>query len=134
MIIGIPPFFDRDRDRLFNRILKSQIHFPSEIQIPDVVIDFIKCLLIIDPKKRLGGKNGAGDVKKHKWFYGIQWDRLLNKDYNPPFIPKMIKAEDTNYIEKGFLKEMPIDSYVPSYKDGTHYDEWSYNYKNEINN
>jgi serine/threonine protein kinase len=40
--------------------------------------DMIKRLLSDDRTKRLGNlKAGADDVKKHKWFNGVDWEMLL---------------------------------------------------------
>ena len=37
------------------------------------------------PSKRAGsGKNGAEDIKKHKWYRGLNWAALYNKNMPPP--------------------------------------------------
>jgi len=40
-------------------------------------------LLEKDPAKRLG-KNGADEIKKHKWFKGINWKDVFNRKIDPP--------------------------------------------------
>lgn len=43
--------------------------------------DLIRRLLTSDRTKRLGNlQGGAGDVKDHRWFEGVDWDSVLRKD------------------------------------------------------
>jgi len=49
----------------------------------------IKHLLRRDLSKRYGNlKNGAEDVKNHKFFENFQWTQLLAKKLDVPFVPK----------------------------------------------
>ncbi|ESN96793.1 hypothetical protein HELRODRAFT_153081, partial [Helobdella robusta] len=44
------------------------------------VKDLVNRVLVIDVSKRLGCmKNGAIDVKKHKWFSNMNWYGLYHK-------------------------------------------------------
>ena len=48
----------------------------------------IKHLLQEDLSKRYGNlKNGVNDIKNHRFFNGLDWNRLLYKEIEPPFIP-----------------------------------------------
>lgn len=52
----------------------------------------IKKLLIDDLTKRYGCmKEGAVDIKKHKWFMGLDFELLLQRKYPSPFIPEVSK-------------------------------------------
>ena len=45
--------------------------------------DLIKKLLVIDRTKRIGNlKAGADDVKKHKWFKGVDWEDVYYRFYH----------------------------------------------------
>ena len=56
---------------------------------------------ILDRTRRLGNlKDGASDVKKHKFFKGIDWDALANKHIRPPIIPPVEHEGDTSNFEK----------------------------------
>lgn len=39
----------------------------------------------------------AEDIKAHKWFKGVPWERLHELD--PPFVPVLRSADDTQYFE-----------------------------------
>jgi len=35
------------------------------------------------------GLNGPDEVKAHGWFKNFDWEKLLNKEMAPPFIPSV---------------------------------------------
>jgi len=43
-----------------------------------------------NPKKRLGhnSQGGAEEIKNHKFFKGIDWAKVDNKEYAPPVVPE----------------------------------------------
>lgn len=50
--------------------------------------DFVKCLLNVCEKKRLGsGHDGGKKVQQHPLFDGLNWDLLEQMLITPPFIP-----------------------------------------------
>jgi hypothetical protein len=54
-----------------------------------IVQDLISRLLERKPTRRLGMLNGrAGDIKRHKWFDGLDWDALEARKMEPPRLPK----------------------------------------------
>jgi protein-serine/threonine kinase len=52
--------------------------------------------------------NDAEDIKAHKWFRDIQWDRL--HAMVPPFVPNIKSMEDTTYFDE----EEPISDFSDS--------------------
>lgn len=66
---------------LFNNIKHQDLEIPHFISHD--VKDLLVKLLEKDPSKRLG-KHGAEEVKKHKWFKGINWTDVFNKKIDPP--------------------------------------------------
>ena len=87
-------------------IYRRNIIFPSWMD--ENAKDLISKLLIFDPDKRLGnGENKSDDIKKHPYFSDIDWNKALNKELTPPFIPKVDDDVDVKYFEKS-LKETPV--------------------------
>lgn len=78
-LTGGPPFFQSNRDELFDKIQNSY-----ELKVPKHVsptsIDLLGQLLNKIPSKRLGVEN-YDDLKAHKFFEEIQWDKLLKKEH-----------------------------------------------------
>ena len=44
-------------------------------------------------------KNGARDIKCHRWFKDIVWNEVYNKKYNPPIHPKLKSVDDTSNFD-----------------------------------
>ena len=42
-----------------------------------------------DPVNRLGTKEGLEDIMKHPWLASIDFNKLLNKEIEAPFKPKL---------------------------------------------
>ena len=61
----------------------------------------IRQLCTIDRTRRLGNlSGGAQDVKNHPWFDGVDWERVYNKEYDGPIIPKLDGEADGSCFEK----------------------------------
>ena len=53
-------------------------------------------LLVADRTKRIGNlRNGAEDVKTHKWFNGMDWEEVFNRKLRPPLVPRVRYDGDT---------------------------------------
>lgn len=57
--------------------------------------------LEIKPKKRLGHSEGdAHEIKNHPFFKGIDWEKIIEKSFSPPFKPKLLNEQDLRYFDK----------------------------------
>ena len=97
MLAGYPPFFDDNPFGIYEKILSGKIDWPRQVE--PVAKDLIKKLLVQDRTKRLGNmKNGAEDVKRHRWFKSIDWEEVLQRKLKPPIIPNVGHEGDSrNY-------------------------------------
>jgi len=87
MLMGMPPFYSRDRDRLFEKILHSELRFPNYFSRNSQSI--LRELMERNPRKRLGSEN-VGQVREHSFFNGVDWVRLGRLEIEPPFKPKLM--------------------------------------------
>lgn len=110
MLTGLPPFYDDNIPKMYKKILQDELKFP-EVFDSDAKDLLIK-LLDRDPKKRLGGKSGSEEIKKHQFFNNIDWKRLNNKGYTPLFKPPVSGAFDTDNFDSEFTNEVAWDSVV----------------------
>ncbi|XP_006903241.1 PREDICTED: cAMP-dependent protein kinase catalytic subunit PRKX [Elephantulus edwardii] len=98
MLAGFPPFFDDNPFGIYQKILAAKIDFPRNMDF--YVKDLIRKLLVVDRTKRLGNmKNGASDVKKHRWFRVVDWDSVPLRKLKPPIVPKLSSDGDTSNFE-----------------------------------
>ena len=106
MLTGFPPFYNNDREKLFNSIKAVQVKFPEFLS--KEAVDLLKKFFNRDPEKRLGsGPNGLNDIKSHPFFSTINWESLLNKKIKPPFKPRLKNPADLKYFDADFTT-LPI--------------------------
>mmetsp|Transcript_6246 Transcript_6246/g.10425 ORF Transcript_6246/g.10425 Transcript_6246/m.10425 type:complete len:364 (-) Transcript_6246:405-1496(-) len=99
MLAGYPPFYDENPFGIYQKVLAGRIDFPRHFDVK--AKDLIKRLLTQDRAKRFGClKNGAEDIKKHKWYKGTDWNMLLNRQVRPVFEPSVKSADDTSMFER----------------------------------
>lgn len=108
MLTGIPPFYSQSKQELFEKIKMQHPKYPAYFS--PLATDLISLLLKKDFIKRLGHKGGAAEVKAHPWFAPINWDMLLAKKYDAPFIPKLSNNLGLLNFDVEFT-EMTIDSF-----------------------
>ena len=53
----------------------------EHIPLTEDEIDLIDKMLALDPKERLGSQN-INDLKKHRYFNGINFEEVSSKDFN----------------------------------------------------
>lgn len=111
MLAGYPPFFDDNPFGIYQKILAGKLEFPRHLDF--YVKDLIKKFLVIDKTRRLGNmKNGADDVKKHRWFKTVDWEGVPLRKLKPPIVPKVSHDGDTSnfdaYPEEEWRKDPPV--------------------------
>lgn len=89
-LTGLPPFYDEDTIEKHRKILFEPLEFPGPNLIPSVAQDVLNKLLNRNPEQRLGTK-GVSEIKSHPFFHGIDWQKVLRREYEPVFRPSYIK-------------------------------------------
>lgn len=99
MLAGYPPFYDDDHLKLYEKILQGRIRWPQYFD-PHAK-DLLKRLLTSDLSKRYGNlKNGADDIKNHRWFEGVDFNRLLVRQIRAPYIPQIRGDGDASHFDR----------------------------------
>ena len=91
MLIGVTPFFNKNRQVLMSKIKHSRIVFPDRrqyrISYSDEVVDLISKLLKKTKEERLGASNDSAEILAHPWFADMDLTALENFELPAPIIP-----------------------------------------------
>ena len=95
------------REEIKEKMLIEQIDLSYE-ELPfgwnENFINFTNLLLEIRIEERLGSKYGVKELKEHPWLYDINWDNLINKKIESPFISFILE----NNFDKSFCEKLDI--------------------------
>jgi serine/threonine protein kinase len=86
MLTGLPPWYSRDRQKMFASIRNDPLVIPNYVapEIQSLIIG----LLDKNPKSRLGGRGrDAIEIREHSIFRYVGWDQLYEKRVIPPWKP-----------------------------------------------
>lgn len=110
MLCGLPPFYSRNREQMFEKIMKAELSFPPFLS--DLAKDLVSRLLVRDPKGRLGsGERDAQEIKEHVFFTPeVDWAELASGSMSPPWVPDVAGSLDTSQFDQEFTSMMPIVS------------------------
>ncbi|KAL4237354.1 Ribosomal protein S6 kinase alpha-5 [Mactra antiquata] len=111
LLTGASPFTvdgeSNTQSEISRRVLKAKPPIPKSFS--PVVRDFIMALLTKDPKRRLGA-TGSDEIKRHRFFKGINWSDLAAKRIPAPFVPKIKHELDVSNFADEFTLMQAADS------------------------
>jgi serine/threonine protein kinase len=107
MLTGMPPFYSRNRDRLFRKILKANLNLPAYLS--NEARSLIVGLLDRNPNTRLGCGQNSASLRSHPFFRSINWQHLVDRKLTAPFIPQIKDLHDTGNFDDEFTS-MPLAS------------------------
>jgi len=89
MLIGVTPFYNKERRLLLLKIRQSRVVFPDKrkyrIDYSDEFMDIVLKLLDKNRETRLGSSaNDFEDIINHPFFADIDKEALLRRDLDPP--------------------------------------------------
>ena len=105
MLFGIPPFYSKNTEKMFDLITKAELKFPKKINVSEGAKDLIKKLLIKNQDLRLGSEGGFETIKKHSFFKGFDFKALEEKKLEAPFIPVLRGSMDLSNFDSKYTSE-----------------------------
>ena len=134
LLYGNTPFYNVDRDRMFDLITTGAVSYPKFIQIEgelkprnykvsEDAKHLINKLLMKDPGARLGTK-GLNEIKKQSFFSGISFEDLKKKKHKAPAKPKIDKEDETKNFDEEYLDMEIEESPVGDWCKSGEYNNW----------
>lgn len=91
---------------MFDCIVNEEPPFPHFLSAQG--LDLIQKLLQKCPEKRLGaGKQDAEEIQAQPFFRTTDWQALLSRTVQPPFVPTLCSPTDLRYFEGQFTALPP---------------------------
>ncbi|XP_069369418.1 serine/threonine-protein kinase N2 [Paralichthys olivaceus] len=107
MLVGESPFPGDDEEEVFDSIVNDDVRFPRFLSPESVSL--VQKLLQKNPETRLGaGEEDASEIKRHRFFQGMDWDALLAKKLKPPFLPVIRAPQDVSNFDEEFTRLKPV--------------------------
>lgn len=91
MLAGCPIGYDDDHND------PEQYYFHGRESIDPLARDLSVKLFNSDPTQRLG-TNGAAEVKAHPFFAGIDWDKIITREFDPEVKPHDVHFRDMSSV------------------------------------
>ncbi|KAJ0170454.1 hypothetical protein K1T71_013825, partial [Dendrolimus kikuchii] len=113
LLTGASPFTVEGERNTQQEITKRIVRcsYPVPPYVSPEVQDFIKKLLVKDPRRRLGGGDGdAEELKRHPFFQNLDWEAVARREIAAPFVPQLSHAADTCNFADEFTRMPPTDS------------------------
>ncbi|CAD8082549.1 unnamed protein product [Paramecium primaurelia] len=100
LVTGLPPFYSRNLEEIYQRILNQKLKFPPQIQLSSSIKHLLTNLLAKNPKDRI---DSIDTLLNHPWMtqWGDQnlYKQIVIKKIRPPYIPDYFNL---NFDEKEF--------------------------------
>lgn len=101
MLTGLPPYYSKDTNEMYHRILNEHLTFPEYLNKSHPVIDLLIRLLAKDPANRI---KDVEEIKQHPWLRDTNWKKYFKKEIDPPFVPSM---RESNFDPE--FNDLPVD-------------------------
>ncbi|XP_032163681.1 serine/threonine-protein kinase N3 isoform X2 [Mustela erminea] len=101
MLVGECPFPGDTEEEVFDCIVNADAPYPHFLSVQG--LELIQKLLQKCPEQRLGaGEQDAEEIKTQPFFSTTDWQALLARTVQPPFLPTLCGPTDLRYFEGEF--------------------------------
>ena len=106
MMCGLPPFYDTNVQRMYNKILIAPLKFPSYISKDAKAV--LMALLQRAVDQRLGSAKDFSEIAAHDFYASLDMDKVYKKQIKPEFVPQIKGADTAAHFDKEFTSEKAI--------------------------
>jgi protein-serine/threonine kinase len=100
MLTGQLPFNIKNEE--FDESKYKNVKYPEKIS-PEAK-ELIEKLIEIEPEKRLG-YNSSDEIRNSAFFKEVDFEKVYNKEYRPPFKPRLNGELDLKYFDINFTED-----------------------------
>lgn len=112
MLVGIPPFFHKNKHRMYFLIRNANVSYPvpekHKIYVSPEAQDLINKLLNKNRKKRLGATDDVKEILAHPFFKDLDINQLMQKTIKPKYMPEINDGElqffDPRLVNQGEIE------------------------------
>ncbi|KAH9482652.1 Serine/threonine-protein kinase [Psilocybe cubensis] len=106
-LVGYPPFCSENTHETYQKIMQWQhyLALPDDVHLSREAEDLIRRLITWQDKRLT-----VEQIKKHHFFYGVDWDTIRRID--APFVPHLRSITDTSYFPTDELDQVPENTTV----------------------
>ena len=124
MLTGLPPFYSRNVNHMYDKILRAELRCPSYLAAD--VTALIQGLLVRDPLRRLGsGPDDVKELERQPFFASLNFKKVFDKEYTPIYKPNLGGETDVANFDPTFTNEAAVDSVIDtSQLSAKHKDEF----------
>ena len=129
LLYGITPFFNMDKNRMYELIEVGELKFPNTIKMDKDIINLkvsqeakniISKLLEKNPGHRLG-KNGLNEIQNQPFFENINFEAIKSKKLKAPYRPNVSEYDLTCNFDEEYTsittQESPVANWISDYQD-----------------
>jgi len=114
MLVGIPPFFHKNKHRMYYLIKEANVTYPvpekHNIYVSPDAQDLINKLLIKKKDQRIGSKGGVKEILQHPFFKELDIDMLMQKKLTPTYMPEI--GQELAYFDQKLVKSDHVEMSV----------------------
>eukprot|EP00928_Gymnodinium_smaydae_P026391 TRINITY_DN20744_c0_g5_i1.p1 TRINITY_DN20744_c0_g5~~TRINITY_DN20744_c0_g5_i1.p1 ORF type:complete len:757 (+),score=221.98 TRINITY_DN20744_c0_g5_i1:101-2371(+) len=113
LLAGSPPFESPNPMQIYTKVAKGidKVAFPRQVR--GSVESLIKGLLTQVPSERLPMKSGGiGNIKRHEWYSGFDWEKMLDLTLAVPYKPVVKNKLDIGNFNARKEEMPPMMQYV----------------------
>lgn len=93
LVIGLPPFYERDKIAGMQRIVSERFALVADgRRVPYDLVDLLNGLLCKDPRFRTNAKQ----VRSSLFFSGLDFHDLEARNVQPPYVPRLSSDNDVS--------------------------------------
>lgn len=130
MISGLPPFYDTNVQKMYQKILQAPLRFHSHMSRESR--DVLGQLLQRRVSERLCSTRGIDELKETPFFAPLDFEQVTALEYEPEFKPPQGRnSMDVSNFDREFTVEKPKDTQVESkLGDEVHFEDFTFDSSN----